>query len=118
MFSLPVILVCCYHLFDLLVCSYVQVLLTSYDAVLANLTPALVAEENMLRERFTHRYNRTLFGMFPRSRRGESSKIGEGDGSSMDRSGGIITRRSSGSKPVETDGAPLVDQEDLFDCFV
>ncbi|CAI9266412.1 unnamed protein product [Lactuca saligna] len=90
-----------------------EVLLTSSDAVLANLTPALVAEANMLRERFARRYNRTLFGMFPRSRRGESSRRGEGAGSSMDRSGGIITRRSSGSKPVETDGAPLVDQEDL-----
>ncbi|KAJ9560583.1 hypothetical protein OSB04_005743 [Centaurea solstitialis] len=90
-----------------------EVLLTSSDAVLANLTPALVAEANMLRERFARRYNRTLFGMFPRSRRGESSRRGEGVGSSMDRSGGIITRRSSGSKPVETDGAPLVDREDL-----
>ncbi|KAI3685801.1 hypothetical protein L6452_35059 [Arctium lappa] len=90
-----------------------EVLLTSSDAVLANLTPALVAEANMLRERFARRYNRTLFGMFPRSRRGESSRRGEGVGSSMDRTGGISTRRSSGSKPVETDGAPLVDREDL-----
>ncbi|MBD4020196.1 hypothetical protein GUI04_14520, partial [Xanthomonas citri pv. citri] len=60
-----------------------EVLLTSSDAVLANLTPALVAEANMLRERFARRYNRTLFGMFPRSRRGaESSRRGgEGAGS-------------------------------------
>lgn len=29
----------------------------------------------MLRERFAHRYsNRNLFGMYPRSRRGESSR--------------------------------------------
>ncbi|KAI3491195.1 hypothetical protein L1887_44441 [Cichorium endivia] len=90
-----------------------EVLLTSSDAVLANLTPALVAEANMLRERFARRYNRTLFGMFPRSRRGESSRRGEGVGSSMDTSGGVASRRSSGSKPVETEGAPLVDQEDL-----
>ncbi|MCI73693.1 E3 ubiquitin-protein ligase UPL1-like, partial [Trifolium medium] len=48
------------------------VLLTSSEAVLANLTPALVAEANMLRERFAHRYSRTLFGMHPRSRRGET----------------------------------------------
>nr|XP_043635676.1 E3 ubiquitin-protein ligase UPL2-like [Erigeron canadensis] len=89
-----------------------EVLLTSSDAVLANLPPALVEEANMLRERFARRYNRTLFGMFPRSRRGESSRRGEGVGSSMDRAGGIIARRS-GSKPVETDGAPLVDKEDL-----
>ncbi|TQD93583.1 hypothetical protein C1H46_020791 [Malus baccata] len=42
-----------------------EVLLTSSDAILANLTPALVAEANMLRERFAHRYNRTLFGVPP-----------------------------------------------------
>ncbi|XP_024977054.1 E3 ubiquitin-protein ligase UPL2-like isoform X1 [Cynara cardunculus var. scolymus] len=91
-----------------------EVLLTSSDAVLSNLTPALVAEANMLRERFARRYNRTLFGMFPRSRRGESSRRGEGIGSSLDRaSGAATTRRSTGSKPIETDGAPLVDTEDL-----
>ncbi|CAI9263642.1 unnamed protein product [Lactuca saligna] len=33
-----------------------EVLLTSSDAVLANLTPALVAKANMLRERFARRY--------------------------------------------------------------
>ncbi|CAI9262915.1 unnamed protein product [Lactuca saligna] len=33
-----------------------EVLLTSSDAVLANLTPTLVAKANMLRERFAHRY--------------------------------------------------------------
>ncbi|GJU61536.1 hypothetical protein Tco_1243371 [Tanacetum coccineum] len=49
-----------------------EVLLTSSDAVLSNLTPALLAEANMLRERFARHYNRTLFGMLPRSRRGES----------------------------------------------
>nr|GEV63223.1 E3 ubiquitin-protein ligase UPL2-like [Tanacetum cinerariifolium] len=85
-----------------------EVLLTSSDAVLANLTPALVAEANMLRERFAHRFNRTLFGMLPRSRRGESSRRGDVVGS-----GGLVIRRSSGSKPVETEGAPLVDIEDL-----
>lgn len=64
----------------------------------------------MLRERFARRYNRTLFGMLPRSRRGESSRRGDGVGSG---SGGIVGRRSTGSKPVETDGAPLVDTQDL-----
>lgn len=88
-------------------------LLTSSDAILANLTPALVAEANMLRERFARRYNRTLFGMLPRSRRGESSRRGDGIGSILDRAGGVIPRRSLGSKPVEADGAPLVDTEDL-----
>ena len=90
-----------------------QVLLTSSDAVLANLTPALVAEANMLRERFAHRYHsRTLFGMYPRSRRGESSRRGEG--SSLDRAvGGTASRRSIGSKLLEADGAPLVDTDAL-----
>jgi E3 ubiquitin-protein ligase HUWE1 len=82
-----------------------EVLLTSSDAVLSNLTPALVAEANMLRERFARRYNRTLFGMLPRSRRGESSRRGEGIGSSLD------PRRSS--KPIDTEGAPLVDTDDI-----
>ncbi|GKE08723.1 hypothetical protein Tco_1412274, partial [Tanacetum coccineum] len=50
------------------------VLLTSSDAVLSNLTPALVAEANMLGERFARHYNRTLFGMLPRSSRCESSR--------------------------------------------
>uniref|UniRef100_A0A5B6ZFI1 HECT-type E3 ubiquitin transferase n=1 Tax=Davidia involucrata TaxID=16924 RepID=A0A5B6ZFI1_DAVIN len=90
-----------------------EVLLTSSDAILANLTPALVAEANMLRERFANRYSRTLFGMYPRNRRGESSRRGEGIGSSLDRAGGIFARRSMGSKPVEADGAPLVDIEAL-----
>lgn len=81
--------------------------MTSSDAILANLTPALVAEANLLRERFARRYNRTLFGVYPRSRRGESSRRGEG----IDRAGGA--RRSLGNKPVEADGSPLVDVEDL-----
>ncbi|XP_061371769.1 E3 ubiquitin-protein ligase UPL1-like [Gastrolobium bilobum] len=91
-----------------------EVLLTSSDAVLANLTPALVAEANMLRERFAHRYSRTLFGMYPRSRRGEASRRGEGIGSSLDGAGESITSRRSGvAKIVEADGAPLVDTEAL-----
>lgn len=91
-----------------------EVLLTSSDAILANLTPALVAEANMLRERFAHRYNRTLFGMYPRNRRGESSRRGEGIGSTLDRAGvGIASRRSMGGKLIEADGAPLVDAEAL-----
>ncbi|XP_043711874.1 E3 ubiquitin-protein ligase UPL2-like [Telopea speciosissima] len=92
-----------------------EVLLTSSDAILANLTPALVAEANMLRERFAHRYHsRTLFGMYPRSRRGESSRRGEAVGASLDRAGGgIASRRSMGGKLLEADGAPLVDTEAL-----
>ncbi|KAH1262811.1 E3 ubiquitin-protein ligase UPL2 [Glycine max] len=90
-----------------------SVLLTSPDTILANLTPALVAEANMLRERFAHRYSRTLFGMYPRSRRGETSRR-EGIGSGLDGAGGTISsRRSNGVKVVEADGAPLVDTEAL-----
>lgn len=91
-----------------------QVLLTSPDNIIANLTPALVAEANMLRERFAHRYSRTLFGMYPRSRRGDASRRGEGIGSSLDGAGGIISsHRSSGAKVVEADGIPLVNTEAL-----
>lgn len=92
-----------------------QVLLTSSDAILANLTPALVAEANMLRERFAHRYhNRALFGMYPRNRRGESSRRTEGIGSSLDRMGGsIVSRRSVSAKVIEAEGAPLVGTEAL-----
>ncbi|KAL5559936.1 hypothetical protein UlMin_036147 [Ulmus minor] len=90
-----------------------EVLLTSSDAILANLTPALVAEANMLRERFAHRYNRTLFGMYPRNRRGEPSRRGESIGSSLERLGGIVPRRNIGGKMIEADGAPLVDTEAL-----
>ncbi|KAI5435470.1 hypothetical protein KIW84_022051 [Lathyrus oleraceus] len=91
-----------------------EVLLTSSDNILANLTPALVAEANMLRERYAHRYSRTLFGMYPRSRRGETSRRGDGTGSGLDAVGGPnSSRRSSGAKVVEADGAPLVDTEAL-----
>ncbi|PPR94337.1 hypothetical protein GOBAR_AA26326 [Gossypium barbadense] len=92
-----------------------EVLLTSSDAILANLTPALVAEANMLRERFAHRYhNRNLFGMYPRNRRGESSRRGEGIGSSLDRMGGsIVSRRSVSAKLIEAEGTPLIGREAL-----
>ena len=91
-----------------------QVLLTSPDTILANLTPALVAEANMLRERFAHRYSRTVFGMYPRSRRGDTSRR-EGIGSGLDAAGGTISSRWSGGAKVlvEADGAPLVDTEAL-----
>ncbi|PON85715.1 Coatomer beta subunit [Trema orientale] len=90
-----------------------EVLLTSSDAIISNLTPALIAEANMLRERFAHRYNRTLFGVYPRNRRGETSRRGDGIGSSLERIGAIGPRRSTGAKVVEADGVPLVDTEAL-----
>lgn len=69
----------------------------------------------MLRERFANRYhNHTLFGMYPRNRRGEPSRRGEGLGSALDRAVGSITsRRTMASKVVEADGAPLVGTEAL-----
>nr|POF11976.1 e3 ubiquitin-protein ligase upl1 [Quercus suber] len=89
-----------------------EVLLTSSDAILANLTPALVAEANMLRERFANRYSRTIFGMY-RNRRGEPSRRDEGIGSGLGRAGGSVARRLVGVKLVEADGAPLVDTDAL-----
>ncbi|CAH8320273.1 unnamed protein product [Eruca vesicaria subsp. sativa] len=87
-----------------------EVLLTSSDAILANLTPALVAEANMLRERFAHRYhNRALFGTHSRLRRGEASRRGDGVISGNE---GIASRRSA-AKVIEAAGAPLVDNEAL-----
>lgn len=69
----------------------------------------------MLRERFAHRFHsRALFGMYPRNRRGESSRRGEAAGAGLGRGGGsIVSRRSAGGKIVEADGAPLVDTEAL-----
>lgn len=65
----------------------------------------MVAEANMLRERFAHRYHSgTLFGMGSRSRRGESSRLlPHGEGGS----------RQTSSKVVEADGTPLVDKNAL-----
>lgn len=99
--------------FNQMLALHVQVLLTSSDAILANLTPALVAEANMLRERFAHRYSRNFLGMYPRNRRGESSRRTDGIGSSLERAIGSVGSRRDGGKVIEADGAPLVDQEDL-----
>ncbi|WOL02486.1 E3 ubiquitin-protein ligase [Canna indica] len=91
-----------------------EVLLTSPDTLLATLTPALVAEANMLRERFAHRHHTgTLFGMSSRNRRGESSRHGDTLGSSLDRNAEAAARRSAAGKLIETDGVPLVDVDDL-----
>ena len=67
----------------------------------------------MLRERFARRYSGgTLFGMYPRGWRGESSRRGEeGD---LDREAGAAASRGArGAKLVEADGAPLVDIDAL-----
>ncbi|RRT80048.1 hypothetical protein B296_00004235 [Ensete ventricosum] len=90
-----------------------EVLLTSPDTLLATLTPALVAEANMLRERFAHRHHSgTLFGMSSRNRRGESSRHGE-IGSTLDRNVEAAARGTAVGKLIETDGIPLVDTDDL-----
>lgn len=68
----------------------------------------------MLRERVAHRYSRTLFGMYPRGRRGETSRRGESFASALDGAGRNFSfRRSDVAKLVEVDGAPLVDTEAL-----
>ncbi|XP_042384907.1 E3 ubiquitin-protein ligase UPL1-like [Zingiber officinale] len=90
-----------------------EVLLTSPDTLLATLTPALVAEANMLRERFAHRHHTgALIGMSSRSRRGESSRHGDAIGS-LDRNVEAAARRTALGKLIETDGVPLVDMNDL-----
>lgn len=96
-----------------------EVLLTSPDTLLATLTPALVAEANMLRERFAHRYHSSaLFGMQPRNRRGESSRRGDIIGSGLDRNAAdAATRKSATGKVIEADGAPLVNTDDLKAIF-
>jgi E3 ubiquitin-protein ligase HUWE1 len=89
------------------------VLLTSPDTLLATLTPALVAEANMLRERFAHRYHSgSLFGMNSRNRRGESSRRGDIIGTGLDRNAGDPSRQTT-SKLIETEGTPLVDKDAL-----
>ncbi|XP_009379977.2 E3 ubiquitin-protein ligase UPL1 isoform X1 [Musa acuminata AAA Group] len=91
-----------------------EVLLTSPDTLLATLTPALVAEANLLRERFAHRHHSgTLFGMSSRNRRGESSRHGETIGSTLDRTVEAAARGTAVGKLIETDGIPLVDIDDL-----
>lgn len=67
----------------------------------------------MLRERFARRRRSgTLFGMYPRGWRGESSRRGEGV--ELDREAGAAASRGPrGTKLVEADGAPLVDVEAL-----
>ncbi|KAH7670367.1 E3 ubiquitin-protein ligase HUWE1 protein [Dioscorea alata] len=92
-----------------------EVLLTSDDTLLASLTPALVAEATMLRERFARRYHSdALLGMYSRNRRGESSGRGEIIGSSSERTAAAIaSRKSASGKLIEADGAPLVDTDSL-----
>ncbi|XP_051186843.1 E3 ubiquitin-protein ligase UPL1 isoform X2 [Lolium perenne] len=90
-----------------------EVLLTSPDTLLATLTPALVAEANMLRERFAHRYHSgSLFGMGSRNRRAESSRRGDMIGTGLDRNAGDSSRQTT-SKLIETEGTPLVDKDAL-----
>nr|XP_043638137.1 E3 ubiquitin-protein ligase UPL2-like [Erigeron canadensis] len=73
------------------------------EKVLDVLPCSLVKEGHRWVEWFASQHNPTLV---------ESSRRGEGNGSSMDRAVGITARRS-GSKPVETNGDSLVDKEDL-----
>lgn len=87
--------------------------MTSPESVLATFPPALVAEANMLRERFAHRYHSsTIYGMTSRNRRVEPSSR-ELLGSNLDRHSGDASRRAALGKLIEADGAPLVDTDAL-----
>ena len=85
----------------------------SPNTLLATLTPALVTEANMLRERFAHQYHSgSLFGMNSRNRRGESSCCDDSIDSGLDRNTGHPSRQTA-SKLIETEGTPLVDKDAL-----
>ncbi|CAL0307794.1 unnamed protein product [Lupinus luteus] len=76
------------------------VLLTSPDNILANLPPALVAEANMLRQRFSYR-------------RGEASRHESVRSDLNGVRGDVYSHLSSGAKVVEADRAPLVGTKAL-----
>lgn len=101
-----------------------QVLLTSSEAVLAALPPALLAEAQLLRERAMNQYQaRGLFGGATHriTHRRNTLGVGAGAGTgtaTMDRglgsgAGLVVGRRpvalSSNSKMKEAEGKPLVD---------
>lgn len=103
-----------------------QVLLTSSEAVLAALPPALLAEAHLLRERaaMTQYQARGLFGGHRISSRRNNVGVGTGTGPTpVDRGVGVgaglsISRRSgealgSGTRTKEAEGRPLVDTVSL-----
>ncbi len=112
------------RIFALLIdCCDWQVLLTSSEAVLAALPPALLAEAQLLRERAINQYQaRSLFGGAQRIRHRQNILgIGAGTGTAaMDRGEGAgagagvtVGRRpaalSSSTRVQEAEGNPLVD---------
>jgi hypothetical protein len=110
------------RIFALLIeCCDWQVLLTSSEAVLAALPPALLAEAQLLRERAINQYQaRSLFGGAHRIRHRQNILgIGAGTGTAaMDRGEGAgagvnVGRRpaapSSSTRVQEAEGNPLVD---------
>jgi E3 ubiquitin-protein ligase HUWE1 len=110
------------RIFALLIdCCDQQVLLTSSEAVLAALPPALLAEAQLLRERAINQYQaRSLFGGAQRIRHRQNILgIGAGTGTAaMDRGEGAgagvnVGRRpaapSSSTRVQEAEGNPLVD---------
>jgi hypothetical protein len=87
-----------------------QVLLTSSDAVLANLPEALVTEAHRLRRRFRYDPNDERFGPFHRGRRHLPGIGGRNVSLGSDRVGNAGSHRTVfGDKLTEADGKPLVD---------
>lgn len=87
-----------------------EVLLTSSDAVLANLPEALVTEAHRLRRRFGYDPNDDRFGPFHRGRRHLSGIGGRNVSLGSDRVGNAGSHRTVfGDKLNEADGKPLVD---------
>ncbi|KAG6513969.1 E3 ubiquitin-protein ligase UPL1-like isoform X1 [Zingiber officinale] len=95
-----------------------EVLLTSPEAVLSRLPPALVAEAQMLRDRRNNRYHyrSTLFGG---NHRHDGRRITVNRQAVMDRGVGvtidrrILSANPSTSKSKEIEGLPLVDENAL-----
>ena len=90
---------------------YIQVLLTSSEAVLAALSPALLAEAQMLRERAMNEYQaRSLFGGGHRLG-GRRHNISTGGQTVMDRGVGSSVGLTLGRRPVATLGNLLKMKE-------
>ncbi|KAH9287706.1 hypothetical protein KI387_031823 [Taxus chinensis] len=96
-----------------------EVLLTSSDAVLANLPESLVTEAQRLRQRFgyhlpTDRLGSARRTLIDRSRRNGSGLGGRNGSMGSDRVGSSsIHRTVFGDKLIEADGKPLVDTQAL-----
>ncbi|GLJ53784.1 hypothetical protein SUGI_1147870 [Cryptomeria japonica] len=96
-----------------------EVLLTSPEAVLANISESLVTEARRLRQRFgyylpTDRLGAARRTLIDRSRRNGSGIGGRNGSMGSDRVGSSSTHKTIfGDKLIEADGKPLVDAQAL-----